>query len=256
MTGESMAVSGIYAITNTINGKVYVGLSSNIQKRWQTHRVPKIASKSAIHSAIRKHGVAAFRFEVLERCPVSKLSEREKHWIALLKTYQNGYNLTTGGQEGHERSQETKNKISRANTGKIRSKEFCDAMSAHRIGKKQPIEWVQKAALARTGLKRSEETKRKQSENCSFRRPEMIARLKSDNPMHRPEARKKLSEALTGRVFSDEAKARMSASAKARGGPSDETKAKLAAALRGIKRSPESIAKRLETLRRNREARL
>ena len=56
-----------------------------------------------------------------------------------------------------------------------------------------------------------------------------------------PETRANISKANTGRKNSDEVRAKMSASHKARGGPSSETRAKIAAANRARKGIPLSV---------------
>ena len=35
---EDEIIGGIYGIRNTVNDKIYIGLSSDIYKRWKTHR--------------------------------------------------------------------------------------------------------------------------------------------------------------------------------------------------------------------------
>ena len=90
---------GIYLITNKLNGKKYVGQSCNIEKRWKKHIAnSKAGTKFHIHNAIKKYGVENFSFEVLEECPVDKLNEREIYWIDKFDTYNNGYNMTIGGE--------------------------------------------------------------------------------------------------------------------------------------------------------------
>lgn len=93
-------MTGIYLITNKVNGKKYVGQSIDIEKRWKDHIRDSKKSEYTIHKAIRKYGVENFEFSVLEECPVDKLDEREIYWISELDTYNNGYNMTLGG-EGH-----------------------------------------------------------------------------------------------------------------------------------------------------------
>ena len=48
--------------------------------------------------AIRKYGVDAFIYEVIEECPLEKLDEREKYWITFYNTFKGfGYNCNAGG---------------------------------------------------------------------------------------------------------------------------------------------------------------
>lgn len=93
---------GIYKITNNINNKVYIGQSSDIHRRWTTHRA--IAFNETDHSynnplyrAIRKYGLENFSFDILEECSVNELNEKEKYWIKYYNSFFEGYNLTLGG---------------------------------------------------------------------------------------------------------------------------------------------------------------
>ena len=94
---------GIYCIENIFNNKKYIGLSRDIKRRWNEH---KSELKSNTHnnkylqSAWDKYGESAFRFYVVELCSEDCLSEKECYYIKLYKTlsHENGYNLTTGGE--------------------------------------------------------------------------------------------------------------------------------------------------------------
>lgn len=54
----------------------------------------------AIKKAIIKYGKENFTIRELEKCEKSKLNEREKYYISLYNSYEEGYNSTTGGQDG------------------------------------------------------------------------------------------------------------------------------------------------------------
>lgn len=87
-------MTGIYQITNKINGNSYVGQSVNIERRFMEHRTPH-GSMNSIKLAIRKYGVANFTFSVIEQCEVEELNDKERYWIAKLKPK---YNRTSGGE--------------------------------------------------------------------------------------------------------------------------------------------------------------
>lgn len=95
------AKSGIYKLTNQIDGKVYIGQSVNIKDRWGTHIKMGLGaetpSRNKLYSAMLKDGVENFTFEVLEECPSSQLNEREKFYIDFFSSSEYGYNSTRGG---------------------------------------------------------------------------------------------------------------------------------------------------------------
>lgn len=99
-----MSAIGIYKIENKINGKVYIGQSQNIFKRWSVHGNKNKANNCnmVIAKAITKYGVENFRFEILELCTKEELNIKEKHWVSVYDSYKNGYNSTTGGDAPEE----------------------------------------------------------------------------------------------------------------------------------------------------------
>lgn len=72
----------IYVVTNMINGKQYVGQTTeSIQQRFSRHcRSAENQDKDGncpFHLAILKYGRSNFKIEQLEECPVEQLNERE-----------------------------------------------------------------------------------------------------------------------------------------------------------------------------------
>lgn len=103
-------ISGIYVITNIINGKQYVGLSKDCHRRWADHYSKSYTStqkddiEKALYKAMRKYGRDNFTFQIIEECPQEQLAEKEIFWIKKLDTYNNGYNETLGGDQPGEKS--------------------------------------------------------------------------------------------------------------------------------------------------------
>lgn len=91
---------GIYKIQNMLNGKIYVGQSVDIEKRWSTHRAElKNNYHHNVHlqSAWNKYGEENFEFSIVEECNIDQLDQYEIYWISKFNSYENGYNLTAGG---------------------------------------------------------------------------------------------------------------------------------------------------------------
>lgn len=87
----------IYVIKSDIDGRVYVGQSKDVDKRFVSHC--KNYNRSLISDAIRTYGKNHFWYEVLEH-NVSDSDEREKYWISEFDSvWPNGYNIQDGGSE-------------------------------------------------------------------------------------------------------------------------------------------------------------
>ena len=99
----------IYRLTNTVNGKIYIGQTSvGLKQRWQNHCcVAQKGSSYYVHAAIRKYGSDVFVRDILEETTLDMLNEREIHWIAQLHPE---YNMNRGGdgQRGWKPSEETR----------------------------------------------------------------------------------------------------------------------------------------------------
>ena len=95
----------IYIITNDINNKVYIGQTiQKLSKRFNGHCCYSKSDRSSnmyIKRAIHKYGKDKFHISLLEEVSIEKLNEREKYWIAYYDSYNNGYNLTLGGQDSN-----------------------------------------------------------------------------------------------------------------------------------------------------------
>lgn len=76
--------SGIYLIRNTKTNHCYVGQAKHIGRRIYGHLRSTNKSSEAdydypLHRAIRKYGIDTFELEVLEKCPIDLLNEREQY---------------------------------------------------------------------------------------------------------------------------------------------------------------------------------
>ena len=77
-------MTGIYKITNKINGHAYIGYAKDIEERWKEHiRASKNDTRQAsklLYLAFNKYGIDNFNFEVIEQCSLEQLQEREIYW--------------------------------------------------------------------------------------------------------------------------------------------------------------------------------
>ena len=85
----------IYRITNTINGKIYVGKAKLDDPKY-------FGSGLQIVAAIKKYGKDNFVRDVIEKCDDIDVNSREKYWIAKLNSTDTtiGYNISVGGDGG------------------------------------------------------------------------------------------------------------------------------------------------------------
>lgn len=204
-----MTIYTIYRHTSP-SGKSYIGQTTNPKHREYLHKRSDNACP-AFRKAIQKYGWDNFIHETLIICStLEDANDKESHFINLYNSLSpNGYNLTTGGtnikfsQEVIDKiqqsrswykhhSEETKQKISISNTGRIPNQETRRKMSesgrgnANRNGKLDSEETRQRKSRSHTGLKESLETRMKKS---------LAARGKPKSE----ETKRKLSEAAKRR---------------------------------------------------------
>lgn len=166
---------GIYAITNLINNKVYIGSSCNLKSRKYEHfrllKNNKHVNKY-LQNSFNKYGINTFNWEILEyikKCEdknilKQSLLDREQFYINKYKDDEGSinqnlcYNLlpTAGNNLGMKMSQEAKEKVSKNNArgmlGKICSDETRLKLSKAKKGNKY---WLGKNHSEETILKLS-----------------------------------------------------------------------------------------------------
>lgn len=90
---------GIYKIQNKINGKIYIGQSNDIERRFQEHKTKGSSSRIPLDVEIQKYGKDNFSYEVIEETSIERLNEAEEFWIQNFNSIENGYNCSKGGNQ-------------------------------------------------------------------------------------------------------------------------------------------------------------
>lgn len=200
----------IYKVTSKTTNKVYIGQTIRTLEERKNEHLKRAKAKSAnkenkydFYKALLELGTNDFIWEVIEECPNEKLNEREIYQIAYYNSYLDktkGYNMTPGGQ-GHPLSQETKNKISQANKGKVRT-----------IEQRQHLSEVKK----NMHFHHTEETKNLMSEQRKGRKLNLSKEEHARRQAPKSEEFKRLiSEKMKNKTLSEETRKKISESRKA-----------------------------------------
>jgi group I intron endonuclease len=136
----------LYTITNKVNGKQYIGISSRVARRWVEHKSGH--GSKLVYQAIKKYGLDSLEFDILCEGCEGDIKKLEVAMIAKHNTLApNGYNLTEGGEgsTGWKPSAETRKKMSEARSGdknprfgKKNSSEHRRKISEKASGRKNP----------------------------------------------------------------------------------------------------------------------
>jgi len=112
---ENLGLSGIYLLTNLINGKQYVGSSKNLSRRFIKYFIInyfKYHFSMPICRDLLKYEYSNFSLTIIEYCEPSELKKREKHFIKLLNSAYNFIKNSTAspmsGRKHTEQSQHPK----------------------------------------------------------------------------------------------------------------------------------------------------
>lgn len=93
-------ICGIYKITNINNKMCYIGQAKNIKERLREHMKHGLGidcpSGNKLYELMKKEGLESFTFEVLEECNPDILNEKEKFYIDLYDSCNNGLNNNKG----------------------------------------------------------------------------------------------------------------------------------------------------------------
>lgn len=122
-------IYNLYKITNLLNNKVYIGVTSRDPRiRFSEHKRPN--ANSFIGKAIQADGVSNFSFEVLlTKIKDEDISNLECEYIKKYNSLlPNGYNADLGGIQYHKHSKSIKQIISNKKKGNKNSKYVADVL--------------------------------------------------------------------------------------------------------------------------------
>ena len=209
----------IYKIT--INNKVYIGQTNNLNKRKNDHL--SALNKNNHHNlylqrAYNKYG--QFKFEVVEECSEKLLDEREIHYIKEYDSMDNGYNMQTGGHNGryvlvgHPREDEIRKNMSNAQKGRVISGETRKKMGEAALGRKHSEVTKKKMSIGRKGKRVGKENpmfgKKLTEENKSLLLQGNKNYWENISDEDLKVRNKKVSDANKGRVISGETRKKLS----------------------------------------------
>ena len=223
-------MNGIYKIENLINHKVYIGQSKDIEARWEEGLKPGHMRSYNDHllNSVKKYGIENFSKEII--IETWDMDYWEKFFIKIYNSTDPkfGYNKTIGGQNtGYGfYSKEVKDKIRQKALGRKVSEETKQKISKSNSGEKNPRYGIKGELHPRFKVKRTLEEKKHISDgvkkgfaNMSDEKKLLMRKHQSENhadfsgekhPLygrgHTLETRKKMSESQKKRFANEEYK--------------------------------------------------
>lgn len=201
-------LSGIYAIVNKVNFKVYIGSAVDLERRKYDHLKDLRKNRhynSKLQNAWNKYGEESFIFDILEVVEdKTKLLDVEQFWINFSNCAKIGYNInpTAHSRLGAVCSPETREKIGNSSRGRFVSEETRRKISEIHKGREDSDETRKKKS---TSLKKSEKAIAHRKRMTEGRKGTKLSE----------ETKKKISESLKGRKISEATKQKISESRKA-----------------------------------------
>lgn len=229
----------VYKHTNNINGKIYIGITSQIPKnRWLNGK--GYLGNDYFTKSINKYGWNNFNHEILyENLKKEEAEQKEQELIAYHKSNNRdfGYNIDNGGKTNRF-TDETKKKIGESHKGKPAWNKGLHINIGENnsfYGHHHSEETKKKISAANKGRKKTLEQLQKVSQSCKKTWKEKIA----NGYVFTEEQKRKLSEANKGKPSRFKGHHH-----------SEETKEKLRLSHLGKKQSKEAIEK---TAKKNRK---
>jgi group I intron endonuclease len=221
-----MSVMAVYIVTNIANGKQYVGITTNLKRRWHQH-LSANGSAPALHAAINKYGPEGFVLShICDAFDFDAACDIERNLIQQHNTKApNGYNLTDGGEGVIGRTisddeKESKRKTAISVMASLSPEERSEKFGTkNRVWSPEQIEKIRASNIGKnigkfpseeTRLKMSASQKKRPRRQVSEETKEKIRQSLLGRKM--PESEKPKHASFTGRKHSEETKAKIRAS--------------------------------------------
>ena len=153
-------ITGIYKIESP-SGRIYIGQAVDITRRFKEYKnIKKSKLQIKLHRSFNKYGIENHKFEIVEETISEDLNNRERYWQEFYEVIsKKGLNCTLvkSDDKSGKLSEETKLKISLANTGNFHNEETRAKMGIKNKGRIASQETRDKMSKSRTGVKLSEE---------------------------------------------------------------------------------------------------
>lgn len=210
-----MSIYTIYKITNLTNNKAYIGFTSNFKNRMREHKKGYLNSTSdsyncVFYRALRKYGYENFTFEQIYQSKDKHhtLKEMEPYFIDKYRTYVgfddcNGYNMTVGGEgaPGITLTDEHKKFLS-----ELQIRRFSDKNNRDKHSESMKKWWEEFPE------ERKAEASKKRSEKLMGNN-----RASGMTYSHSEDAKRKISEANLGKIFTQESIEKLKVNRKGKG---------------------------------------
>lgn len=148
-------ISCVYKITNTLNGKVYIGQTVDYRKRKVGHfsYLRRNAHRNRyLQKSFNKYGESSFKMEIIKECAVDELDKLEIYYMRKYNSIDKtlGYNMVIGGNTNKSFPDYIRKKMSRSQKGRIISEEH-----RKRIGK-----WHKGKTISPKDIEKANKTKK------------------------------------------------------------------------------------------------
>jgi len=169
-------VIGVYAIHNLVTGRVYVGSSVHIPRRWREHLSVLsrgVHTNAALQADWLHYGSSSFSWGIVAECPsrAAAIIAEQQHIDSTPDLYNAARRAGSGPRDGFRHTDASKRKMAEAQRGRPKSASHrlklgdakrgkpCPAQAAALRGRRHSPEHCEKIRISHVGLTHTEATK-------------------------------------------------------------------------------------------------